>query len=367
MKSYQNSELLLIWLDSFIGLEYKHKIELYKKINGSSSIKSLIVNNKDYVISIIGEKEYASLLASANPNYFSYVMKGLKDRGIEVVTIESIDYPNSLKEVDCPPLVLYLKGDKNLLKQENVFGIVGSRKNISLSLNLAKEYTKELAAAGFSFVTGIAEGVDSAVLTSAISNNAKAISVIGGGFDNVYPKTNVNLLQEVIDNGGLAVAEYPPQTVPKPFHFPVRNRIIAALSKGLLVVSGGIKSGTMYTAEYAVGMSKEVFAIPYSVNVLSGAGCNELIKRGAILTDSPSDILSFYNIETKEEVKMQFSEEEAAVIKALSDGELHIEKLAEVLGRQVFALTSVLSILEIKGIVIKSGNVYGLTRNDLEV
>lgn len=363
---YLNAELCLIWLDSFIGLEYKHKLELYKKISGASGIKSLLESSKEYILSAIGEKEYTTLLASANPEYLKFIISGLSERGIKAITIDSEGYPDKLKEVDCPPLVLYLKGDEGLLNEERLFAIVGSRKSLPLSINLAKDYTKQLTDAGFIPVTGIAEGVDSAVLTAALENGNKAISVIGGGFDNIYPASNVNLVNDIIEKGGLVIAEYPPQTVPKPFHFPVRNRIIAALGEGTLIVSSGIKSGTQYTAEYAIGMSKEVFAIPYSVGVASGAGCNELIKKGAILTDSPSDILSYYGIE-KEKITVELSDEEKEILRVLSSGEMHVEKLAQSLSRPTFALTATLSILEIKGLIIKSGNVYGVCRNDLEV
>jgi DNA processing protein len=363
---YSNAELCLIWLDSFVGLEYKHKLELYKKISGASGIKSLLENSKDYILSAIGEKEYTTLLSSAKAEYLNFILSGLEERKIKVLTIDSVGYPDKLKEVDCPPLVLYLKGDERLLDQERLFAIVGSRKSLPLAVSLAKDYTKQLSDAGFIPVTGIAEGVDSAVLTAALENGKKAISVIGGGFDNIYPASNVNLVDSVIENGGLIVAEYPPQTVPKPFHFPIRNRIIAALGEGVLIVSGGVKSGTQYTAEYAVSMSKEVFAIPYSVGVSSGAGCNELIKKGAVLTDSPKDILSYYGIE-KESVTVDLSDEERDILRVLSDGEMHVEKLAQSLSRPTFALASTLSILEIKGMVIRSGNVYGVCRNDLEV
>lgn len=367
MKSYTNRELCLIWLDSFVGLEYKHKLELYEKISGASGIKNLIEQNKDYLISTVGEKQYTTLLSSANPEYFKFIMDGLAERSVKVVTIDSEDYPDSLKVAPCPPLVLYVKGDEKLLNEQNVFGIVGSRRSIPLSITLAKEYTETLVDVGFITVTGIAEGIDEAVLKATILKGGKAITVIGGGFDNVYPASNVKLLEEVVKNGGVAVAEYPPSTIPKPFHYPVRNRIIAALSKGVLVVSGGLKSGTSYTAEYAVEMSKDLFAVPYSVNVPSGAGCNELIKKGAILTDKPSDILEFYKIESKKESAIDLSEEEKSIIKVLSDGEMHVEKMAQTLGRATYALAPVLSVLEIKGLVIKSGNVYGLSRNDLEV
>ncbi len=367
MKKYTKSELCLIWLDSFLGLEYKHKSELYKKINDSTEIKKFLSDNKDYIESAIGQKEYSTLLGSANAEYLRFVMDGLASRGINALTIVSEDYPQGLKEVNCPPLVLYYKGEEKLLHEKNTFSIVGSRKNIPLSISLAKSYASALIDAGVTLVTGIAEGVDTAVLESAVQNKKGAISVIAGGFDNIYPKSNIGLMEEVIKSGGLVLSEFPPTVVPMPYHFPVRNRIIAGLGKGVLVVSGGQKSGTLYTADYAVELSKEVFCLPYSVGISCGAGCNDLIKRGASLTDSPKDILNFYGWEEKEKQKIELSAQEKDIVKALSNGELHIDKIAKALDKQSFMITPILSILEIKGIVVKSGNVFGLARKDLEV
>ncbi len=364
---YTNSELCLIWLDSFIGLEFRHKFELYKSISGTNGIKEFLMSKKSYIVGEIGENEYSTLLASANAEYLDYIIKGLSVREITAVTIDSQSYPDRLKELECPPLVLYAKGDISLLNSELSFGIVGSRRSLPLSINLANSYTKSLVENGFTMVTGIAEGVDAAVLSETIKSKGKAVSVIAGGFDNIYPKSNVNLLESVIDCGGLAIAEYPPQTVPKPFHFPVRNRIIAALSNGVLVVSAGAKSGTFYTAEYATELSKEVFVIPYSVGVSCGIGCNELIKKGGILTDKPTDILEFYGVCQKEKTQIELSDVEKEIVLALSDGELHIENLEKTTGKPLSTLMNVLPILEIKGVVIRSGNVYSLCRNDLEV
>lgn len=360
MKSYTNEELCLIWLDSFIGLEYKHKHELYKYIDGKSGIKSLIENGKEYIIKAVGEKEYSTLVASANKSYLDYVLKNLDDRNITAVTIVSNNYPQLLSEVPCPPLVLYVKGREDILSGNN-FAIVGSRKSLPLSVSIADNFTKELIDAGFIPVTGIAEGIDSAVLKAAVEKGAPVISVLGGGHDHVYPKSNFELSEEVAKVGAL-VSEYPPDVTPKPYHFPIRNRIIAGLAKGTLVVSGAIKSGTLYTAEYTEELGRYLFVIPYNVGVQSGAGCNELIKRGAYLTDKPSDILEFYGLE-KQEKKTSFTQEEKQIINALSSGEAHVEKISASLGKRVFEIMPTLSMLEIKGVVAKSGNVYSLLIN----
>lgn len=361
---YTNSELCLIWLDSFVGLEYKSKRELYNYINGKTEIRTVLKEAREEIIAKIGENQFQTLITSAEKEYFGYVLEGLDKRGIVAVTIESENYPERLLQTNFPPLVIYAKGNVQLLNEE-CFAIVGARKSLPLSISLAERYTESIVDAGMVVVTGIAEGVDSAVLTKALEKGKRVISVVAGGIDNVYPQSNVSLLEKVSERG-LVISEHPPEVKPMPYHFPVRNRIIAGLSVGTLVVSAGIKSGTMHTAEYAVDYGRDLFAVPYSVGVSSGAGCNELIKKGAILTDSPEDILAFYGLTVEKGEELDLTDEEKEILTALADGQKHVEKLAEITGKRAFLLSPVLSILEIKGLVVKSGNVYGLNGNYLE-
>ena len=360
MKKYTTEELCLLWLDSFIGLEYKHKAELYNLINGKPKITDVLEKGKGYIISNIGEKDYQLIKNSANDIYLKYVLDELKRRKVRAITIDSQEYPKSLKETPVPPLVLYYKGDITLLK-ENLFGIVGSRKCLPIAKKTAEEYTKTLMNSGFIAVTGTAEGIDESVLNTALNNGGKVISVLAGGFDHIYPATNIELLDKISEKG-LVITEHSPETVTKPYFFPVRNRIIAGLSKGVLVVSAALKSGAIYTAEYAEEYGRDLFAVPYGVGVPTGAGCNELIKRGAKLTDVPDDILNYYGIEIKKQ-EMELTEIESEIVKALSDGNLHIEKISQLVNKPIYVLSPTLSAMEIKGIVIKTGvNVYGLTR-----
>ena len=215
--------------------------------------------------------------------------------------------------------------------------------------------------AGLTLVTGIAEGVDAAVLKAGVSKKKNIISIVAGGFDNVYPASNIELLNKVIEVG-LAISEQPPKVQPKPYHFPIRNRLISALSQGVLIVSGAIKSGTLYTAEYAEEYGKDLFSIPYTPGIKSGEGCNELLKRGAILTDNPQDIIEYYKLEKKEE-KIELSQIEKQIVEILSGGQTHIEKISSTLGKRTFEITPILSQLEMKRLVVKSGNVYGLVHN----
>ena len=364
MIKYSNEELCLIWLDSFIGLEPVHKQRLYSLIHGKTEIKRLIESGKDYIISNISESMYKTILSAATGEYLDFVIGGLERRGIKAVTVVSKEYPDNLKNIPTPPLVLYCKGDAGLLKSKS-FGIVGSRKSMPLSLNLAADYTKTLIKAGFTMVTGNADGVDKAVLNAALENKGKVISVIAGGFDNVYPKSNALLVERVAENG-LVITESPPEVVPLKFLFPVRNRIIAALPAGVLIVSGGIKSGTLYTAEFAEEYNKDVFVIPYSPMIASGAGCNDLLKRSKniMLTDRPEDITDYYGIDIKENEKADLTPFETEILKSLSDGELHIDKICGAVGKRVYEVLPVLSMLEIKGLIVKNGtNVYAAAKN----
>ena len=358
MKKYTKEELSLIWLDSFIGLEYKHKVEIFKHIKDCEKISQGLFLAKDYIESKVGQSEYNTLINSANQNYLDYVLTELDRKGIDAITIDSKEYPKSLANIELKPLVLYLKGNAKLLS-ENIFAMVGSRKSLPLSLSLAQDYAKKLIN-NFTLITGIAEGVDSTVMKTVLENGGKVISVVAGGFDNIYPSVNQGLADQVAKEG-LLISEHPPKVAPKPYFFPIRNRIIAGLAKGVLIVSGGIKSGTLYTAEYAGEYGKDLFAVPYNVGVKSGEGCNELIKRGAILTDNPKDILEFYGLDDKED-KVLLSDAEKEIVKALSEGQMHIEKLSAVLDKRTFEIMPTLSILEIKGVVAKGGNVYELVR-----
>lgn len=360
---YTNQELAHIWLDSFLGLEYKHKSQLVECVDIDKQGFNLGAH-REYLIAVVGANVYNTLCSSANQVYLNYVLQSLNKRGVDVLAQCSQEYPENLLNIPCPPFVIYAKGNLSLIGEQNIFAIVGSRKSLPLSVKLAQSYAKEMIDANFTLITGTANGIDESVLVSSINNNGKIISVVAGGFDHVYPSTNQDLVNRVAENG-LIISEYPPETISKPFHFPVRNRIISALSRGVLVVSGARKSGTIYTAEYAMEYGKDLFAIPYSVGVQSGEGCNDLIKQGAILTDTPKDVLDFYGID-KQSKKISVTDEQKQVLKALSNGEQHIEKLSTLLKKPTYQITPVLAVLEIKGLITKSGNIYGLTGNYLE-
>ena len=166
---YTKDELCLIWLDSFMGLEYKHKKDLYEHIVKSPKIRTALERLRDIIERAISKTAYELLLNSATDEYLSELLSGLERRGITCVTIYSKDYPKALENVEIPPLVLYAVGDVSLLNK-SLFSIVGSRKSLPQSIALAKEYTISLAEKGEILVTGSAEGIDEVVLRTCLDN-----------------------------------------------------------------------------------------------------------------------------------------------------------------------------------------------------
>lgn len=355
---YGKREKCIIWLDSFNGLEYRHKREILSVLLEEKDSKKAIEKCRAYIVDNLGEACYNTILNSLNSVYLQYVEENLARSKVKAITIESTAYPERLKNTPIPPLVLYVRGNESLLDSK-IFGMVGSRKSLPLSINIAKEFAKTLVESNFTVITGIAEGVDSSVIEWALNCGGKAISVVAGGLNHIYPSSNTALAERVAEKG-LLVAEYPPDIKPDRYMFPVRNRIIAGLADGVLIVSGRKKSGTLYTAEYAEEYGKDLFAIPYSVGIESGEGCNDLIKRGAMLCDSPSDILDYYGVKKQEKI-IALSPDELKVIEILKNGEQHIEEISRMLNRATYEVQTTLSVLEIKGVIARNGvNIYGL-------
>ena len=288
------------------------------------------------------------------------IFKGLEKRGIKCVTYFSESYPALLKEIDSPPLVLFCKGDISLLKTR-CFSIVGSRRTPAKQLADCKKFAGEIATR-FTVVSGIAEGADTAALEGA-KEKGKVISVLAYGFDYAYPSMNAQLINSIAKEG-LLVSEYPPETQPKPYYFPFRNRIIAGLSVGTLIVSAAKRSGALITADIAAESNRDVFAFPYSVGVSSGEGCNFLIKKGATLADNILDIFGVYGLDLNTPQQKQMTEEERALYEAvLSAGEAFLPEIAEKLGKQPWQLIPAVSSLEIKNLLVRlGGNRYSAVK-----
>ena len=349
--TYSRREEDAIVLDSFEELTYKHK---YALLSGLESPYPNFDKNAPSLIKSLSEGVYNKVKGNfSDSGYRSRILSSLSEKGVVCITCFSDCYPEDLRQIPNPPVVLYCKGNLSLLNTRK-FAIVGSRRT---QINIIKECSKIAGevANRFTIVTGMADGADGAAIDGAIESG-KIISVLAYGFDYAYPAVNEKLIQRVAQKG-LLLSEYPPGIPPKSYQFPVRNRIIAGLSDAVLVVSAGKRSGALITAEYAEQFGKQVMAFPYSMGVTYGEGCNTLIKKGANLVESTPDIFEAFGLEyiQPEKAFNLTQDEEIALAVIRESGEAFAPKIAEKLNKQPYQIIPVLSSLEIKGLIIRLG------------
>jgi DNA processing protein len=358
MEGYVNSEEDIIIADSFSEISYKQK-KLFLASLGEKNIDRQ--KYAQMLIKTAGSGVYNKLKENfCDQKYRALILQKLKERGLVCITVKSKNYPEYLKQTAVPPLVLYCKGDTKLLSG-SCFAVVGSRRTLAATLALGRQISQELAKK-FVIVTGVADGADSAAIEGGLCGG-KVICVIANGIDFIYAATNYSLIKKV-EERGLIISEYPPEVPPQRFNFSMRNRIIAGLCRGTLVLSAAKKSGALITANYALEYNRDVFALPYSVGVSSGEGCNALIKNGASLTEGAEDIFSAYGISCEEKQAENLTEEEKAILEIIKqNGEIHLEKLAAQMDKKSFQVVPICSALEIKGFIVKAGgNKYSAVR-----
>lgn len=215
------------------------------------------------------------------------------DKGIGILTFRDAAYPQMLRRIADPPMVLYYKGALPDMETRPVIGVVGTRKASAYGLSSARNLSREIAACGGLVVSGGAAGVDSQALIGAMDAKGRVIAVLGNGVDVVYPRSNRNLFEDITVSGCL-VSEYPPGTQPRPWQFPQRNRIISGISHGVLVVEAPERSGALITARDAAEQGRDVFVVPGNIGVATCAGSNLLLQEGAGAVFSGWDIMREY-------------------------------------------------------------------------
>lgn len=211
------------------------------------------------------------------------------ESGVTVISIDDPSYPPRLKEIYDPPLVLYVRGDLDVLTKPGI-AMVGTRHPTPYGSGMAERLATDLAAQGLVIVSGMARGVDTASHRGAISAKGKTLAVFGTGVDVIYPKENSRLSEQILTLGGALISEFSLGTFAAPQNFPIRNRIISGMSVGVLVVEAAEYSGTRITARCALEQNRDVFAVPGNVTNKNSWGPNTLIKQGAKLVATWEDV-----------------------------------------------------------------------------
>ena len=218
--------------------------------------------------------------------YLDYINKN----EINIVTIKDKRYPKILKNIYDYPLVLYVKGNANILNELYV-AIIGSRLASDYGKKVSYKLSYELAINNINIISGMARGIDTYAHLGCIKANGKTLAVLGSGLDNIYPPENKKLYEQIIKTGGAVISEFFIGTKPIATNFPKRNRIISGMSKGVIIVEAKQKSGTFITTDFALEQGKEIYAVPGNITSLNSVGTNELIKQGAKLITNIEDVL----------------------------------------------------------------------------
>ena len=291
----------------------------------------------------------------------------LKSRQVELLTIRDAAYPKLLKEIPNPPAVLYIKGEL-LPADELSVAVVGTRKISPYGRQVAEDIVRQLTGAGVTITSGLALGVDAVAHRSVLENGGRTLAVLACGLDSIYPASNRQIGESIAAGHGALISELPLGTPPLKHHFPNRNRIIAGLSLGTVVIEAAAESGALITARHALEQNRQVFAVPGSIYNPGSVGPNNLLKMGAKPVTSAADILEDLNLgHLEEQIKTQEvagdNEEETAILKLLTREPIHIDSIVKTAGLSASAVAATLTIMEMKGKVRNLGaNQYVLSR-----
>lgn len=291
-----------------------------------------------------------------------------------LITFFDGEYPNLLREIYNPPLLLFGKGSRKILEQKQL-AIVGSRNPTPSGAQNAYMLAKNLVAEGFVITSGLALGIDAAAHSGTLAAKGQTIAVMGAGFDHIYPRRHKALAQEIVDTGGVLLSEFPLSCAPLAENFPQRNRIISGLSLGVIVVEAAQRSGSLITARLAAEQGRDVFAFPGSIHNQLARGCHELIRQGAKLVEETKDILeelSQPGLENKtEDTNISnigdmdcVSVESCKLLQAIDDIATPLDVIAARSSLTIKEIMSMLVHLELQGIVQKVAGGYVRTNKN---
>jgi DNA processing protein len=309
----------------------------------------------------VGEKLRYSILEQRNSIDPVAEIEKAAALGIRIITPLDAEYPEVLKTIHNPPLALYVRGSF-LPADHHALGMVGSRKATHYGLNVADRLSYQLAQTGFTIVSGLARGIDTAAHQGALKGKGRTVAVLGAAIDQLYPPENAELADAIAEQG-VVVSEYPLGRPADRMTFPYRNRIISGMSMGVVVVEAGVKSGSLHTADAALEQGRSVFAVPGRIDQPGAKGPNRLIKNGAKLVDNVGDILEEFELlippgimeepekRASARPEVPLSEDEKKLVEALWQEALDVDSLARSVEMTSAEISGVLLGLEMKRVI----------------
>ncbi len=307
---------------------------------------------------VLDERALESLLKTRAELDPDAELERIARAGISVLTRADPTYPRRLAQIPAPPPVLYLRG--SLVPEDEVaVAVVGTRRATPYGRQVTERLAADLAAAGVTVVSGLARGIDAAAHRAALDAGGRTIAVLGSGPDVVYPPEHRNLAARIAEQGAV-LADYPPGRKPDAPNFPARNRIIAGLSLGVLVVEAPVRSGALITVDFAADQGRDVFAVPGSVLAPASAGCLRLLRDGARLVTCADDVLEDLNLgRRQEQIAVQqalpLEEDERRLLALLAPEPQHVDELAAAANLPIAQIGALLLTMELKGLVRNAG------------
>jgi DNA processing protein len=351
-------------LEALVALNMLPKIgpiRVRRLLQAFGSPASVLGAPKDLLLRVDGIGEETAGILHAWQDHTDPIreIEETRSRGISIVTQDDEDYPAPLQTAYDPPLLLYVWG-KIEARDRHAIGVVGSRRATHYGTQATKKLSYQLAQSGFTIISGLARGIDTAAHEAAVAANGRTIAVIGSGLGKLYPPENLALAEKIASGNGAVVSEFPLHTAPDKQTFPMRNRIVAAWSRALLVVECPAWSGSLITANLAVEYGKPVFAVPGPIDKPTSAGCNQLIRDGATLVADASHILDdlgelpFARKETQPELAIDVPElpdEENQVFAAVDADDSPVDRIIERCGLPAHVVSACLMKLEMRRLV----------------
>jgi DNA processing protein len=316
---------------------------------------------KDRLIRVEGIGEETAKILQAWQDHADPVteIREAAERGISIITQEDEGYPAPLLEAYDPPMLLYVWG-KLESRDKHAISVVGSRRATHYGMQATKKLSYQIAQAGFTIISGLARGIDTAAHEAAVAANGRTIAVLGSGLAKLFPPENLALAEKIANGFGAVVSEFPLHTSPDKQTFPMRNRIVAAWARAVLVVECPAWSGSLITANLASEYGKPIFAVPGPIDKPTSAGCNQLIRDGATLVADASHLLDDLGelpfarkasiAEPAAEIP-ELPEEEAAVFAAVMVDESPVDMIIERSGLPAHVVTATLMKLEMRRLV----------------
>lgn len=280
---------------------------------------------------------------------------------IQIINQSDPSYPNQLLDMPEPPPQLYLRGNPDILRSPYLLAVVGSRRASHYGKKCGEYLLTRPVRAGLVLISGLAYGIDALAHRICVENMRPTVAVLGSGLDNasIYPRLNLKLARDILDNGGAIISEHPPKTPALPRHFPARNRIIAGLARTTLVLQAARKSGSLITARLAIEAGRNVWAVPGDLFDPLAAGTNYLLQQGALPIIDPQDIIDLCQLNTKQESAPALTfltPSQQAIYKVLTKKPAHIDDLAEKLSLPAAAISITLTELELLEAVQNTGS-----------